>query len=139
MLNNPDSIRRIWPGASVDIDDEVKNDDGKTAYDFFLEEKAKEVARRLKNWVGADAYLDAESENPTDTDRKESLLDAEMYLFNVCFIEKLFSDNASGLVKDTQIPSGMRTSFNILTEDGYEKAIEMWTSKAYRSVLDYII
>ncbi len=134
MLNDIKHIKELWPGEALNIDDEEPGKDG-TAYDQFIKDTAGKIRRRLVKLVGAEAMADAEKSEPADQARKDCIKDAELELFHVLFIEKIWRDKSAGAERDIQLPSGMRITLEAFSD--YEKIIQTHVGNACRDVEDY--
>ncbi len=140
MLNSISDIKTLWPGDALNLDDVtvVQTDPDKTSYDLFLENEGDRIRRRLIKWVGADAYDDASSGDPSDTDRADALKEAEFELFHINIMEKLWRDKSAGVERDIQLPSGMRITLQAFSGDDYKNIISTHLAEAQRAVMEYI-
>lgn len=140
MLNSKDEIRSYWPPENADIDDETRiGGTTKTAYDLFIETTIKAVARRLKKWIGTEAYDDAIRETPVNPERAEAVKEAELQLIHIEFIEKLWRDKSAGAERDVQFPSGMRITLEAFSFEAYMEIIRTHVGNADRAVMEYIL
>jgi hypothetical protein len=137
MLNAITDIKDLWSGDALNIDDTVKDENDKTAFDRYLEKEGKKIKRRLIAWVGQEAYNDALLGTPLDQSRKDSLQEAEEDLFHVTLIEKLWRDKSAGAEREVTFPSGMRIALQAFNTDEYEKIINAHTQSADQVLQDY--
>lgn len=87
-----------FSGDQFDLVDETV--DEVNEFEEFLDAAIKPASRRLKRWVGLDAYTDAALENPIDPIRSEDLAQAEKFLAAYELLTKHFARDASGQLLD---------------------------------------
>lgn len=97
------------------------------------------AGRRLKEWVGAEAYSDAEQSTPEDADRAAALKDAEAYLVLFYAAPRLnMVMNSSGIV--TYKTDGTSSDeFNYLKPENLEELRQVWLRDAVSACRSYII
>lgn len=130
MLTTIATIALHWPAAALNFDD--------TAYATFINHEDMYVKRRLINWVGQEAYNDAMLEIPADPTRAQALKDAEIQLFHISCLHKLWRDAGMGKVKTATLPSGMSVTLSTISESEFKTLIQHYLDEAYRMVEDYI-
>ncbi|GAB4220030.1 MAG: hypothetical protein Kow00102_05750 [Spirochaetota bacterium] len=130
MLNTIDTIALHWPAAALTLSED--------AYTAFLNHEDMYIESRLKKWVGEEAYEDAKKSMPANPLRANCLKEAEMNLFHVSCLEKLWRDCSMGKEKSVTLPSGMSVSLTNLTETEYKALIQQYLDEAYRACEEYI-
>ncbi len=139
MLTDIQDIRAAWPGDALGLDDAVKDDTGKTAYERFVETEAARIERRLRGWVGADSYADAGSETPADPDRAAAIREAERSLVDAAMTGQMARVAVTGVEKDITLPSGTRLSIALYSREDYERTLQMFADAAYCAVAEYLV
>ncbi len=139
MLTDIQDIRAAWPGDALGLDDAVKDDAGKTAYERVVETEAARIERRLRGWVGADSYTDAGSETPADPVRAAAIREAERSLVDAAMTGQMARVAVTGVEKDITLPSGTRLSIALYSREDYERTLQMFTDAAYCAVAEYLV
>jgi hypothetical protein len=91
---------RAWFAISPDIAD--------ARLSLFL----TTASRRLHDWVGDEAYLDAQAETPADADRRDSLRAAEAHLamhFALLGLNTVL--RPGGVVRQEQVEGGVQIQY----------------------------
>lgn len=130
MLNSIETIALHWPASALNLSE---ND-----YTTFLNHEDMYIESRLIKWVGQEAYNDAKSVNPANPLRAKCLKEAELYLFHVSCMQKLWRDCGLGREKSVTLPSGMSVQLTSLIESEYKALIQYYLDEAYRVCEDYL-
>ncbi|UCD38470.1 MAG: hypothetical protein JSW54_03055 [Fidelibacterota bacterium] len=107
--------------------------------DGVLEPFFGPAGRRLKEWVGAEAYSDAEQSTPEDTDRAAALKDAEAYLvlyYTAPRLNMVMDD--SGIVTYKTVGTSS-DEFTYLKPEDLEELRQVWLRDAVSACRSYII
>lgn len=138
MMLSVDDIKKQWPGAAFNIDDSEQNDEGKTAYDLYVESEINKVIRRMQKWLGVNVISDAISDTPENTERAFDINEAISSLINAQMIEYSMRIGAMGVEKEVALPSGTRVILALYSRDDFERAIKDFSDEAYRAVEEYL-
>jgi len=130
MLNDIQTIQLYWPAAALNLSED--------AFTAFLNHEDMYIERRLKQWVGQEAYEDAKQANPANPLRANTLKEAELNLIHVSCLYKLWRDSGMGTEKSVSLPSGMRVDLSRLNESEYKILIQSYLDEAYRICEEYI-
>jgi hypothetical protein len=100
------------------------------------------ASRRLKSWVGADAYDDALSSSPQDALRQDDLKNAEAALAMHFALPGLNSKvTATGIVKTTKEGGAMagNTVFSYLTPNEVKQLVQTYLEQAEEIARPYML
>ncbi|UCH09067.1 MAG: hypothetical protein JSU61_07405 [Fidelibacterota bacterium] len=97
------------------------------------------ASRRLKEWVGNEAYSDAEQSTPEDGDRAAALKDAEGYLVLYYAAPRLNMVIGDSGIITYKIDGTSSDEFTYLAPRELERLREVWLQDAVSSCRVYII
>ncbi|UCH61887.1 MAG: hypothetical protein JSU77_08735 [Fidelibacterota bacterium] len=97
------------------------------------------AGRRLKEWVGAEAYSDAEQSTPEDADRAAALKDAEAYLALYYAAPRLNMVIADSGIITYKVTGTSSDEFTYLKPQDLEALRQVWLRDAVSACRPYII
>lgn len=107
--------------------------------DSILEPFFGPAGQRLKEWVGAEAYGDAEQTTPEDTDRAAALKDSEAYLVLFYAAPRLNMVIADSGIVTYQVTGSSSDEFTYLKPEDLEELRQVWLRDAVSACQPYII
>ena len=107
--------------------------------DSILEPFFGPAGRRLKEWVGAEAYSDAEQTTPEDTDRAAALIDAEAYLVLFYAAPRLNMVIADSGIITYKVTGASSDEFTYLKPEDLEELRQVWLRDAISACHSYMI
>jgi len=97
------------------------------------------AGRRLEEWVGSEAYSDAEQSTPEDTDRAAALKDAEAYLALYYAAPRLNMVIADSGIITYKVTGTSSDEFTYLKPRDLEDLRQVWLRDAVSACRPYII
>ncbi|MFB0517031.1 MAG: hypothetical protein ACETWG_10590 [Candidatus Neomarinimicrobiota bacterium] len=97
------------------------------------------AGRRLKEWVGAEAYSDAEQSTPADPDRAAALKDSEAYLVLYYVAPRLNMVMEDSGIITYKIVGSSSDEFTYLSPRDLEELRQVWLRDALSACRTYII
>lgn len=130
MINSMDDIRLYWTAELLDI----------LPVDFeqYCARAARRARQRIITCIGRDAMQDAESGNPENQERAETIKDAEIEFMHVYILEHLWRQKAAGAERDIQLPNGMRVTLQAVSGDDFTQLIQTHMKNAETVLSEYI-
>lgn len=107
--------------------------------DSILEPFFGPAGRRLKDWVGGEAYSDAEQTTPEDTERAAALKDSEAYLVLFYAAPRLNMVIADSGIVTYQVTGTSSDEFTYLKPEDLEELRQVWRRDAVSACQPYII
>jgi hypothetical protein len=126
MIGDPGHVR-ILGGLPDTLDD--------TALGPFF----NPADRRLKEWVGEEAYADADLPSPTDPERSAALRDAEAYLVLYYSAPRLNMVLSGSGIVTYQSDTSTTDELTFLKPDQLEVLRQGWLNDAVTACKQYII
>lgn len=96
------------------------------------------AARRLKRWVGDEAYADAEASTPEDEERAAALKDGEAYLVLYYIAPRLNMVLGDSGIITYKIVGSSADEFTYLNQENLEKLRQAWLRDAVNACHKYV-